>query len=177
MHDSLSLLYQLSLYRTAFKGVSKLFVNIVSGAHLAALEAAQVLQLVGPRAQPHRPQQLRLDRGQLVRAPAVAAAPLVLLCSSRPPSFKTVPPTRDKQYWVAKETMSLRLFLTSIFRHDAMKNSYSGRHACAMYASAWRMPWVHSIAHNRHMQYGRLDGWLAWRAGSRQRSRSVQSLQ
>ena len=60
--------------------------------YLAALEAAQVLQLVGARSQPHRPQQLRLDHSQLVRATAVAAAPVMLLCSHSSWLFSTISP-------------------------------------------------------------------------------------
>jgi hypothetical protein len=51
----------------------------LGASHLAALEAAQVLELVGARAQAHCAQQLRLDGGQPVAVAAVGTVPLVRL--------------------------------------------------------------------------------------------------
>ena len=60
----------------------------LQAAHLAALGAAQVLQLEGARLQAHCTQQLRLDRRQVVCIAAGLAAPLVRL---RTPQLSLIP--------------------------------------------------------------------------------------
>ena len=54
---------------------------LCEGLHLLALQAAQVLRLVGARAHAHHSQQLGLDRRQVVAMAAAGALPLVLLAA------------------------------------------------------------------------------------------------